>query len=115
MHIKQFREHQVKVADPIRPGKRVIETRFHPTGAHEIVDGSTVYTADEKGWLEVPDALGQRLRGFRGGRGEKYFTPEEVNEEVAIGAIAEDDEDVPAEPAGSVSKPEKANAAKKAS
>lgn len=99
MHVKLFREHEVLVKDPIRPNRRVIEKRLIPAGGHEIVDGDNVYVAGEDDWIEVPADLGERLLKVRAGGGDRYFTPYQVDEEIAVGRITLPDPE-PEEPKG---------------
>ena len=98
MFIKQFREQQVRVQDPLRPGRRIFETRLNPTNCHTVNHEGEEYEADGDGWLEVPFEAGEALRSFRGPRGEKFYTPEEVDEEVVAGRIKPDPADKPPEP-----------------
>jgi hypothetical protein len=93
MFIKQFREQQVRVQDPLRPGRRIFETRLNPTHCHTVNHGSEEYEADDDGWIELPSDAGEALRRFRGPRGEKFYTPEEVDEEVVAGRIKFDPAD----------------------
>ena len=87
MFIKMFREQQVRVADPLRPNRRIFETRFSPTGAHDHAG----YTADNEGWIEVPEEVGIEAIKYRGSKGERFFTPDQVDEEVVAGKIKDDD------------------------
>lgn len=109
MFVKQFREQEVRVADPLRPGRRIFETRLNPTGCHGISHGGVEYQGDEDGWFEVPDDVGQYLKGFRGQQGETFYTPAEVDEEIVAGRIKATPEDAlppppPAKPAGKTTK-----------
>jgi len=90
MYIKMFREKEIRVQDPLRPGKYVFETRFIPTGASSTSHGGANYEADADGWIEVPAEAGELLTNFRGPKGERFFTPEEVNEEVGLGRVSAD-------------------------
>ena len=113
MFIKQYREQMVRVADPLRPGKRIFEVRLVPAGGSGIKHKGTFFEADDDGWTDVPDEVGNFLRKFRGPKGEKFYTPDEVGEEVAVGRIKADEGDLP--PAKTEAKePEKKAAAKKA-
>lgn len=93
MYIKMFKEQQVRVQDPLRPGRRIFETRLNPSGGSGLSHEGGKYEADEDGWIEVPEEVGQALTKFRGQKGEKFYTPDEVNEEVVAGRIKEDDGD----------------------
>lgn len=98
MYIKAFREQQVRVQDPLRPGRRVFETRLIPSGASTLSHpdgkgGMDHYEADEDGWLDAPHELAAFVRNFRGPSGERWYTPDEVGEEVASGRIQADPAD----------------------
>jgi hypothetical protein len=96
MFIKQFRSHQVRVPDPLRPGKRVFEDRLIPSGAAAVSLEGRVYEADDDGWIEVPHELGAHLLSMRHPGGERFFTPHEVDEQVRLGAVDTDSGDLPA-------------------
>lgn len=92
MYVKMFREQLMRVVDPLHPGKRIFETRLRPTGAHGTSHGGVQYDADETGWFEVPDEVGDALKRFRGPKGERFFDPNDIEEEVAMGRLADSDE-----------------------
>ena len=91
MFIKMFREHEVRVQDPLRPGRRTFETRLRPSGAesHGGVDG-VEYFADADGWIEVPAEVGTEAVKYRFPDGARFYTPEQVDEEAAAGRINPD-------------------------
>lgn len=91
MLIKQFKERQVRVMDPLRPGRRVFETRFSPTGAHSHAG----FDAADDGWIEVPQEVGLEAIKFRSPDGARFFTPDQVEEEVAVGRLNQEDIDNP--------------------
>jgi len=91
-YVKMFREQLMRVVDPLHPGKRIFETRLRPTGAHGVSHQNIQYDADESGWFEVPDEVAVELKTFRGPKGERYFDPNDVEEEVAMGRLADSDE-----------------------
>lgn len=93
MHLKQYRSRNVRVPDPLRPGRHVLEERFIDTGASGISHGDKTFKPDGNGWIEVPMEVGEHLMKFRGPRGERFMTPEEVGEHVGFGAI--DSADMP--------------------
>lgn len=90
MFIKQFRTHQVRVADPLHPGKRVFEERLIATGGTSISHGGKTFKADEDGWFDLPDEVGAFFLSFRAPRGEQFFTPEQVDEQVRLGTVGQD-------------------------
>lgn len=91
MFIKQFRSTQVRVPDPLHPGRRTFEERIYPTGCSGISDNGVEYTADEDGWIDVPHDVGQRLVSFRHPGGERFYQPHEVDEQVRLGALDENE------------------------
>lgn len=95
MQLKQFKERQVRVRDPIRPGRFGVETRFYAGGAHAIAHSSGTYEADDEGWIEVPPEVAAEIRKSRGPGGERWYAPEEVLEEVGLGRIEESRPSVP--------------------
>jgi hypothetical protein len=97
MFIKQFREQDVRIADPLRPGRRIFETRLNSNNNHSYVHDNVEYLADDEGWIEVPDEVGVLAKRFRGTRGERYFTPDEVDEEVVAGRIKPEEVEEPVE------------------
>ena len=94
MLIKQYRTVQQRVNDPFRPGKKTFEDRMLPTGAHEISHEGNIYTADAGGWFEVSFDAGNALMGFRSPGGVSFFNPDQVLEQVSLGAL-DDSESVP--------------------
>lgn len=82
MFIKQFRSAWARVPDPLRPGKRALEERLVPTGAHSISHDAASYDADEDGWFDVPDAVGAALKRFRHPDSGRFYEPHEVSEDV---------------------------------
>lgn len=102
MHIKQFREHKVRVPDPLRPGKRTFEDRLIPAGAGGIGHDGQSYKADEDGWFDVPPEVGEIMlkrvhRDPRTGSTTRFYTPEQVDEQVRLGAM-DDDRSLPSPP-----------------
>jgi len=93
MFIKQFRHRQVRVPDPLRPSKRVFEDRLIPAGGGSIEHEGVKYEADEDGWVDVPQDLGVHLRSFRAPGGERWYAPEEVDEQVRLGIVDADPAD----------------------
>lgn len=91
MLIKQFRALHVRVPDPLRPGRHVMEERLIPTGNTALSHDGKRYTCDAKGWTEVPHEVGETLRNFHGQRGERFMTPEEVGEHISFGVIDTDE------------------------
>ncbi len=91
MFLKQFRAMQVRVADPLRPGKRTFEERLVASGASGVSHGGKNYAADEDGWIDLPDEVGETVLRVRFPKGERFFTPHEVNEEVMAGRISDGD------------------------
>ena len=89
MQIKQYIEKQVKVRDPMRPGRFGSETRMYATGCDRITDQGVDYDADDNGYIEVPESVGNLLHKSRGGKGERWYTPQEVFEEISIGRMEE--------------------------
>ena len=90
MHIKQFRAHEVRVPDPLRPGKRAFETRLLPTGGTSLSHGGKTYEADPSGWFDVPPEVGTALLRFRAPNGERFYTPPDVDEQVRLGAMTDE-------------------------
>lgn len=95
MFIKQFRSVQVRVPDPLRPGKRAFEDRLIATGGVQIGHGGKTIDADEEGWFEVDHETGTHLLSFRSPDGSRFYTPEQVDEQVRLGALHDDDEELP--------------------
>ncbi|MDE2096462.1 MAG: hypothetical protein KGL39_04390 [Patescibacteria group bacterium] len=89
--IKQFREDSARVADPMRPGKFAFEKRLYATNCHMVSHGGQHYqeAVEGDGWIEVPDEVADFLVKFRGPKGERFFLPHEVNQEVASGRVHE--------------------------
>jgi hypothetical protein len=52
--------------------------------------------ADAEGWIEVPEEVGTEALKYRCGKGERFYTPDQVDEEVVAGRIKPDESDVPA-------------------
>jgi len=119
MYIKGFKEKQVRVADPLHPGKKVFEQRLIPTGGNSVhthllcvgkckddCEGR-VYRADEGDlWIDVPNEVGAFLRKFRGPQGETLLTPDELDEEVAVGRATPDAADAAPGDSAKRTKPE---------
>ncbi len=93
MYIKQFRSVQVRVPDPMRPGKRTFEERLIPTHAGSLSDNGKTITADVDGWFEVDHELSQRLLKIRHPGGERFYTPDQVDEQVRLGLAQSDEGD----------------------
>lgn len=87
MFIKQFRAVQVRVPDPLRPGKRAIEERLITTGCNGVSHGGVFFEADSDGWIDIEREAALHLMSFRGTGGEKFYTPEQVDEQVRLGAV----------------------------
>jgi len=92
MYIKQFRSHRVRVADPFRPGKKTFEDRLIPAGATSISHEGKTISSDSDGWFEVDAELGKRLLAIHNPGGERFHTPEDVDERVRLGEIQDEDE-----------------------
>lgn len=82
MFIKQFRSAWARVPDPLRPGKRALEERLVPTGAHAISHDGQSFEADADGWFDVPDHVGAQLVNFRHPDSSRFYQPHEVSEDV---------------------------------
>ncbi len=95
MYLKQFRVVQVRVSDPLRPGKRTFEERQMPCGTTSVTWQGKNVEAEDDGWIDLPDACGEHLRSVRYPKGERWLTPAEVGELVAVGAATEDVERKP--------------------
>ena len=89
MQIKQYIEKQVKVRDPMRPGRFGYETRMYPTHTAVTDPSGEDYPIDAEGYSEVPEDVGNMLHKSRGGKGERWYTPQEVFEEVSLGRLEE--------------------------
>lgn len=89
MFIKLFKAQQVRVPDPLRPGKRTFEERLIPAGAPSGVLSvqGTNYTADEEGWFDLPGEIAASLLTVRYPGGERFHTPADVNEQIGLGAL----------------------------
>ena len=59
------------------------------TGCDRITDQGVDYDADDNGYIEVPEPVGNLLHKSRGGKGERWYTPQEVFEEISIGRMEE--------------------------
>ena len=90
-YIKQFRTVQQRVPDPFRPGKKTFEDRMLPTGAHSLSHKGKTITADDDGWFEVSHATAAALMGFRHPGGERFYSPDQVQEQVSLGALDDGD------------------------
>ena len=97
MYLKQFRTVQVRVPDPMKPSRKTFEDRLIPTGGTQISHGGKIYDADEEGWFDLPFDAANHLASFRSPNGEKFYSPEQVDEQVRIGAL-KDEEEAPALP-----------------
>lgn len=87
MYVKQFRSLNVRVPDPLRPGRHAMEERLLATGATSISHDGKSYKANDDGWIDVPVHVGEDVLKGRYPRGERFLTPEEVGEHVGFGAI----------------------------
>jgi hypothetical protein len=86
--IKQFRTHQVRVPDPLHPGKRAFEDRLIDCGGSELSGPDGVhYFADEDGWFDVPSEVADHLLKMRHPNGERFYRPEDVDVEVRLGRM----------------------------
>jgi hypothetical protein len=88
--IKKFRTVQVRVPDPLHPGKRVFEDRMFDAGCTGLTFEGAVYEADEDGWFDVPPEVAEHYLRHRHPGGEKFYSPEEVDEQVRLGSMAEE-------------------------
>lgn len=96
MYVKQFRGFAVPVPDPLRPGRVAYTERLVPTGATSLSLGDEVYRADERdGWFDVPHEMGLRLLALRYPGGERWHSPEQVNEEVRRGSFEDPKDSAP--------------------
>lgn len=86
MFIKHFREVTYRVPDPQRPGHTAFDRRMDAAGTHAISHNGKQYTADNDGWFDVPDEVGQFFISRPG-----WCSPEMVDEEVVAGRIRADD------------------------
>ena len=91
MYVKQFRSLNVRVPDPLRPGRHALEERLLATGATSVSHQGKSYDAGADGWIDVPPHVGEFLVNGRYPRGERFLTPEEVGEHVGFGTIEADE------------------------
>jgi hypothetical protein len=69
-----------------------MEERLTPTGGSAIAHPSGSFTPDQDGWFDVPREVGLELLSFRQPNGERFYTPDEVNEQVRLGSLQDEDE-----------------------
>ncbi len=95
MFLKQFRSVLVRVSDPLHPGKKAFEERQMPCGTTSVTWQGKEFLAEDDGWIDLPDECGEHLRSVRYPKGERWLSPSEVGELVAVGAATEDVERQP--------------------
>lgn len=95
MYLKLIHTVLVRVPDPLRPGKRVFEERPMPAGTTSVTWQGKSFEAEEDGWIDLPDACFEHLRSVRYPNGDRWMTPSELGELVAVGAATEDVERTP--------------------
>ena len=87
MQIKQFRAHNVRVPDPMRPGRYAMEERLGDAGATQLSHEGKRYDADSHGWFEVPVEVGDHFLKGRYPHGERFHTNSEVQEHIRYGEL----------------------------
>lgn len=84
MLIKQFRSQYVRVADPLRPGRRTLEERLIPTGASGLSVNGAFFESGPNGWIDAPDPIAADQKQFRTADGRQWYEPHEVDERASV-------------------------------
>lgn len=95
MYLKHFRTVLVRVPDPLRPGKRAFEERQMACGTTSVTFQGQSIEAEEDGWIDLPVECAEHLKSVHYPNGERWLTPAEVGELVAVGAATEEVERTP--------------------
>ena len=93
MELAHFREIHFRMPDPLRPGQYTMGRRIEKSGMQAISHEGVTYEADDYGWFDLPDHVANYWHSRPG-----WLSPNEVEEEQRLGAVASNDAPVVRKP-----------------
>ena len=91
-YLKKFIEIRYRVRDPLRPGQFTFDTRLDGDTITSLNHEGKTYEPDENGWFDLPDDVAAFYRSR-----PNWLRPQEVDEEVVSGRLADEDAVLPAQ------------------